>query len=54
MNQTTQTTQDHYSKREWVELTPEQVLATANNQLSPKFFAMGAAWASAKLKEMNT
>ena len=41
-------------KREWVELTPEEVLAHANDQLVPKFFAMGAAWANAKLKEKNT
>jgi len=41
-------------KRTWVDLTPEEVVAVANSELSPKYFARGAAWANAKLKEKNS
>lgn len=41
-------------QRQWVELTPEEVVNVANAELSPKSFARGAAWANAKLKEKNT
>lgn len=42
------------AQRQWVGLTPEETLEQANEELVPKFFAMGAAWANAKLKEKNT
>lgn len=41
------------SKRTWVELPPETILEEANKQLSPKLFAMGAAWASVQLEALN-
>lgn len=42
------------TKREWVELTAEEIIDVANAELSPKSFARGVAWANAKLKEKNT
>jgi hypothetical protein len=41
-------------KNKFVELEPEEILDMANKQASPKMFAMGVAWATAKLKERNT
>ena len=41
-------------KKEWVELTPEEVVTWANKEKDPTSFARGAAWANARLKEKNT
>jgi len=37
----------------FIELTPEEMLEEVNSAPSPKSFAMGAAWANAKLMEKN-
>lgn len=48
---------DYYTtpqpSKTWVEITPEELMEFANQQVSPKAFAAGAAWANAKLQEKN-
>jgi hypothetical protein len=54
MNQTTQTTQDHYSKREWAGLDHDEVIERANQEQYATAFARGVVWAEARLKHKNT
>ena len=44
---------ERLKKKHFVELEPEDIFDMANEQTSPRMFAMGAAWANAKLMEKN-